>query len=121
MLYTALDREQIADNLHLHRAKCFSDYVEFSDDGDVTANNDVMMMMVVTWDGAMLGKSRQQCNLSITRVITATAARLVGKYANLVYLPSIYQVSTEYLPSIYQVDSAPQPSLQDVDRQQPHN
>ena len=45
----ALDREQIADNLHLHRAKCFSDYVEFvSDDGDVTANNDVMMMMVVT-------------------------------------------------------------------------
>ena len=49
LLYTALDREQIADNLHLHRAKCFSDYVEFvSDDGDVTANNDVMMMMVVT-------------------------------------------------------------------------
>ena len=63
-----------------------------SGDVDVTANNAVMMMMVVTWDlswdAAMLGKSRQLCKRSITRVITATAARLLGKYANLVYLPS---------------------------------
>ena len=28
--YTALDREQIADNLHLHQAKCLSHYVELS-------------------------------------------------------------------------------------------
>ena len=49
MLNAALDREQIADNLHLHQAKCLLDYVEFvSDDVDVTANNAVMMMMVVT-------------------------------------------------------------------------
>ena len=49
-LNTALDREQIADNLHLHQAKCLSHYVELSlaADVDVTANNAVMMMMVVT-------------------------------------------------------------------------